>query len=315
MVYRVSNTRWHLKKAARNVLAATAWASGWLAAREKLAVRPRVRVLTYHRFGESARDPFCVAPGDFDAQMRWLAEHRLAVSLDDLALFLAGEKDLPDGAVLVTVDDGFRSVYTEMLPVLKAYAIPAVAYVTPSLIRDRTGARVLGEYGVAESEPYLAWDELERLAAAGVVIGSHGWTHRSLGRMGPIEARDESFRSRQMLQKRLGLRVTSFAYPYGTRADFSHTTGTVLAEAGYTTALTSQHGAIARDANPLELPRIKIEGGESHWMFQCLCRGAMDGWRLVDRTLSRVQHSDPFAPPESAQKADTEGRLRPSDSL
>ena len=34
-------------------------------------------------------------------------------------------------------------------------------------------------------------------------------------------------------------------------------TGNVPAEAGYTTAFTSQHGAIARDANPIEPPRVK----------------------------------------------------------
>ena len=137
----------------------------------------------------------------------------------------------------------------------------------------------------------LPWDELQRLAAGGVTIGSHGWTHRSLGRMELAEARDEAVRSRRVLQQRLGCRVASFAYPYGTRADFSPATANALTEAGYTTALTSQHGAITKDADPISLPRIKVEGGEGLFFFRLLCRGALDGWRLVDRALWRVQHA------------------------
>jgi peptidoglycan/xylan/chitin deacetylase (PgdA/CDA1 family) len=137
----------------------------------------------------------------------------------------------------------------------------------------------------------LTWDELGVLAAQGVTIGAHGWTHRSLGRLGPAEVRDEACRSRDRLQARLGCRVTSFAYPYGTRADFNRTTAEILAELGYTTAFTSQHGAIARGADPLGLPRIKVEGGEGLWMFRLLCHGALDGWRAVDRVLWRWQHS------------------------
>jgi len=290
MAYRVSRRRWYLKKAARKGLAATAWASGWLAARRR-SLGPRIRVLTYHRFGDAAWDPFCVTRRDFRRQMQWLADRRLAVSLDDLERFIFGERELRRDAVLVTADDGFRSVYTEMLPVLKEFDIPAVVYVSPSLIRDAPDGSPTGGSPAEETEAYLTWSQLEHLAAAGVVIGSHGWTHRSLGQMGPLEARQEAIRSREVLQQRLGCPVTSLAYPFGTRADFNHTTANILAETGYTTAFTSQHGAITRRDDPLMLPRIKVEGGEGQRMFRLLCQGAMDGWRFVDRALWRVQRA------------------------
>ncbi len=282
MAHRISHSRWYLKKAARKGLATTAWASGWLTADRCLRTRPRVRVLTYHRFGDAPMDPFCVGRDAFDRQMRWLAEQGSAVSLAELEVFLCGGKFLPDDAVLVTVDDGFRSVLTEMLPVLREYRIPAVAYVSPGLIRESSASGT-------ESDEYLSWDGLESLASGGMTIGSHGWSHRSLGQMSPAEVRDEAARSRDELQSRLGHPITSLAYPYGTRADFNQTTVDVLAETGYTTAFTSQHGAIAHRADSLQLPRVKVEGGEGTWMFRLLCRGAMDGWRMVDHTLWQLQ--------------------------
>ena len=263
----------------------TAWASGRVMPSAAPSAAPCLRVLTYHRCGPSAYDPFCVTRRAFAAQMRHLAEHELAISLRDLESFLSGTAELRSGSVLVTIDDGFRSVCREMLPVLKQYAVPAVAFITPSLIDSRP--EHLGSLGPCGELPedYLTWDEIGALAAQGITIGSHGWTHRSLGRLSPAEIRDEAGRSRDLLEARLGCRVTSFAYPYGTRADFNRTTAMILAEAGYTTVFTSQHGAIARGADPIELPRIKVEGGEGLWMFRLLCHGAMDGWRLVDRML------------------------------
>jgi peptidoglycan/xylan/chitin deacetylase (PgdA/CDA1 family) len=141
------------------------------------------------------------------------------------------------------------------------------------------------------ADDYLSWGELQGLAGNGMAIGSHGWSHRSLARMTPEEARDEAVRSREVLQRRLDCRVASFAYPYGTYTDFNATTAEILAESGYTTAFTSQHGAIRRHADPIELPRIKVEGGEGPWMFRLLCGGALDAWRLIDRALWRVQRA------------------------
>lgn len=284
--------RWLTKKAARKGLAAGARACRGLAIGRAGAPSPRVRVLTYHRCGRSLRDPFCVLPELFDAQMRWLAEQRLAISLGELEGFLAGSHALPDGAVLVSVDDGCRSVLTEMLPVWQRYGLPAVIYVNPGLIEGtnaKKGTQPVFPTHSTPPEPLMNWDELAELVEAGITIGSHGLTHRSLGRMAAEEAREEIACSRRLLEERLGIAVRSFAYPFGTRSDLAPEAPRLLAEAGYTTAMTSQHGAVTPASPALRLPRIKVEGGEGLWMFRALCRGGLDGWRVVDRHLWRLQ--------------------------
>ena len=106
----VSVLRWVVKKAARRATVLASVVSGSLHLRRLVARGPVVRVLTYHRFGDAERDPWCVSARDFEQQMHWLAERRLAVSLDDIERFVRGEQDLADGSVLVTMDDGYSSV-------------------------------------------------------------------------------------------------------------------------------------------------------------------------------------------------------------
>ena len=250
---------------------------------------PRIRVLTYHRFGAVVRDPFCVAASEFEAQVAYLADRKLAISLTEFDNFLAGKEKLPHDAVLITVDDGFRSLYTTALPILKHYGVPAVAFVSPSLI---------GSQGVASQEFYpdppekfLDWDQLAVLADSNVAIGSHAWTHRSLARLAPSEVAEEAARSRDALETKLGKQVGSFAYPFGTRADFNETTAAILKRSGYSCAFTSQHGPVRSGMEPFSLPRVKVEGGEGLWLFRLLVHGGLDGWRWVDKTLWRIQAS------------------------
>jgi peptidoglycan/xylan/chitin deacetylase (PgdA/CDA1 family) len=217
----------------------------------------------------------------FEAQMRGLARAGRLVSLDDVVAFAAGRRTLAPDAVLVTIDDGYRSVLDEAAPVLREYAVPAVFFVCAGLIGSGVGPDA--------PEPFLGWDELARVRDAGIEIGSHAFDHVSLGRLPLDAAREQAVRSRALLEERLGGPVRAFAYPFGTRADFSPATDRVLAEAGYAHTFSALHGAIRPGMPPGSLPRVKVEGGESQRMFELTCRGAMDGWRLVDELLWRLQ--------------------------
>lgn len=277
----IARRRWVAKKVARAAVGLTASLAS------QLTKKNVARVLTYHRFGRIPLDPFCVPPFEFESHVKYVADHGLGVSLDDLVSFVSGRQSLPNDAVVLTSDDGFRSVWTHMLPALRNYGVPAVAYVTASLIRDTD---TLPSYLPSDQpEHYMSWSELGRLAEHGVAIGCHSYTHRSLGLMSIAEAREQAEKAKELFQRRLGRDVVSFAYPYGTRSDFSDETARMLHDVGYTTAFTSQHGAISEGMDRMSLPRIKVESGDPDWLFPKLCHGAMDAWKIVDQGLWKVQ--------------------------
>lgn len=274
----VAWSRWLVKKAARSacVLSSGEAAGG-------------ARALMYHRIRPRAREPFSVSPPAFERQIAWLAQERRVVSLAAVVAAVTGGPALPEGAVLVTIDDGYRDVFTTALPILQRYGVPAVLFVTVGAVTDRPARAAVGE------DDHVSWDECRALEAGGVTVASHGWTHRSLARVDPAEADDEIARSRAVLQRELGTAVDAFAYPFGTRADYSDTTAAALARAGYRVAFTAQHGAVRSGVAPLEVPRIKVEGGEGLWLFRRLVAGGLDRWEMVDRYLWRLQASEPAA--------------------
>ncbi len=115
--------------------------SGALHLAGHLIGRGRAVVLRYHSVGDGEGPPpaylepsLCVDLGAFVEQMRLLRERYRPVSMDEVVDAVEGRRELPAGAVAVTFDDGYRDNYTNALPVLRQYGIPATFYVTAGCI-------------------------------------------------------------------------------------------------------------------------------------------------------------------------------------
>ena len=80
-----------------------------------------VPVLAYHRFGPTVADGMTVTTKVFEAQLQWLKDHQYTViPLRTLVNYLQGQgPPPPPQSVVITVDDGHKTVWTEMLPLVK----------------------------------------------------------------------------------------------------------------------------------------------------------------------------------------------------
>jgi peptidoglycan/xylan/chitin deacetylase (PgdA/CDA1 family) len=233
-----------------------------------------LRILTYHRVADADADPFSVPPRDFGEQMRLLAETKAVLPLHEALTFLGrGEMGVP--RVVLTFDDGTSDFLEEALPVLSRFGLPATLYVSPGLVGRRG---------------YLGWNDLASVAeSSGVSLGSHGLDHRSLGRLEPEEIREQVIRSRHLLEDRLGRRVITLAYPFGTRRDYDERVKQLVREAGYQAACTSMNGVNESGADRYELKRTKIENSDGP-LFPRILAGGLDAWFLVDRYLWSLQN-------------------------
>jgi peptidoglycan/xylan/chitin deacetylase (PgdA/CDA1 family) len=87
--------------------------------------RKGLRILMYHRFHES---------GPLARQMRHIREHYTPVSMTQVSAWLEGGAPLPENALAVTVDDGYRDFYQVAFPVFREYGIPATVYLVSGFL-------------------------------------------------------------------------------------------------------------------------------------------------------------------------------------
>ena len=203
-------------------------------------------------------------PGDLDEEamtvdrligfFEWLRVNRWAtISLDDVEAARLGSQPLPERAILITFDDGYRSVYTRVFPLLLAYRIPVVVSLVGVWMDAPMEAKVrYGDSDVPRAR-FLHWEEAREMARSGLVeFASHSYDlHRAVqgnpqgnelpaayarrytpgrGYESAAEFReriaDDFAKSRALLTERLGRAPRALVWPYG-----RYTGATVEAEA------------------------------------------------------------------------------------
>ena len=130
-------------------------------------------------------------------------------------------------------------------------------------IGDGTAA-IAGSDRAYRIAPRLDVDGVRKLAANPLVtIGAHTRTHPWLASLPPDEQRAEIEGGRDTLRDVLGADVTTFAYPYGTAASFSAVTPSLVADAGFESAWTTERGRVPATGDRFVLPRCTV--GVSTW--------------------------------------------------
>jgi peptidoglycan/xylan/chitin deacetylase (PgdA/CDA1 family) len=106
-----------------------------------------------------------------------------------------------------------------------------------------------------QKRPWMNWDEVVEMSAAGIVFGSHTRSHVILTRVSGAEARVEIQDSRLDLSARLDKPTTAFCYPNGA---YDPELVRMVSDAGYSLAVTTKRGLIDHSANPMTLNRLMI---------------------------------------------------------
>jgi peptidoglycan/xylan/chitin deacetylase (PgdA/CDA1 family) len=168
-----------------------------------------VPILTYHNLGDQAKGRLVLAAASFREQMQYLKTNGYrVVSLADFIEFTHLGRQLPQKAVVLTFDDGYRSFKDFAYPVLKDLGFTATLFIYTDWVGAGRGA--------------LSWNDLRELSAAGFDVQAHTKSHADLRRAhGETEAQytrrmqAELEQPQELFNKNLGRRSQILAYPYG----------------------------------------------------------------------------------------------------
>ena len=250
-------------------------------------------VLMYHGIHESRADHgqfdprYSVTPGQFTAQMQRLRQLRLAGWLPVTGQPLVappGPADRP--MVLISFDDGDASNLEQALPILRESGLAAVFFITRSFVGQRG---MISRAGLRE------------LSDAGMVIGSHGLSHRFLNTLSPAALAIELATSRDFLQQVTGRPVVLLSLPGGRGGSREIR---AAHDAGYRSVLGSRPGnnrstpaggvmdrvVISRQTNAVAFEQLLRWRGPAVWHQQA--RHRLLGWPkrvMGDRAYDRLR--------------------------
>jgi peptidoglycan/xylan/chitin deacetylase (PgdA/CDA1 family) len=168
-----------------------------------------VIVLGYHRFESYPRDTLAIQPEVFREQMQSLKDNGITViSMKDFLSWRRGKKRLPPKSALITIDDGYASIYDVAWPILREFGYPVTLYLYTKYVN--VGGKS------------LSWKQLQEMRDSGMEFGSHGVSHENMARPHTLVGCDyqswisnELEESKKALECHLNVPVATFAYPYG----------------------------------------------------------------------------------------------------
>ncbi len=161
---------------------------------------------------EAGAELYDVDIEDFRTQMQWLKKQGYVVSRIEDAQNSAHTSSLKK--LVLTFDDGEMNNCANALPVLEKMEFSGYFFI----IATRVG-----------KPGYMGWNEIKKLHNAGMVIGSHGFTHEILTNLLDTQVEEELLASKKYLERNLDLTIDTLSIPRGFCTDkiinMAHETG------------------------------------------------------------------------------------------
>ena len=111
----------------------------------------------------------------------------------------------------------------------------------------------LGDSSEPLNDQIMNWDEVNRMQEKGICFGSHTHGHKILRELPNEEVESEVRLSYEVLKKRLGREVDTFAYP---NARYRGNEGEILARVGYRFGFRLHNKILTGDYDPYLIPRL-----------------------------------------------------------
>ncbi len=222
------------------------------APRNALPRRPStaaVPILMYHVIASPPRGaPFpglYVSQLEFAGQMRMLATAGYhAVTLDEVRNAWLGKATLPGRPIVISFDNGYRTQFTQALPVLRRLGWVGVENIQLS--------------GLPPAQGGLTSRQVGALIAAGWELDTQGYSHADLIRLDQAQLHVQIADARHTIRHRYGVAANWFCYPSGR---YNATVIAAAQDAGYVGSTTTVPGWARPGDDPYRLPRLRVLRG------------------------------------------------------
>lgn len=215
-------------------------------------IEKKIPILCYHRFGSVVNDSMTIKIRAFDEQLAWLKSNGYTViSLDSAIKYLKGEfTSIPAKSVVITVDDGHKSVYYDMAPLVIKYRIPVTLFIYPSAISRATYA--------------MTWEQLRKLEATSFFrVESHTYWHPNFKREKKKLSPDEYAKfvdkqlsgAKQILEEKMGHEIKYLAWAFGI---YDNELEAKAIQSGYVAALTIDRAHASSSKKITSQPRYMV---------------------------------------------------------
>ncbi len=210
-------------------------------------------VLIYHKIGDNRTPSTNVSIIKFKKQMQYLHDEGYKVlSLKTLIQMMKNNITLPRKSVVLTFDDGYKTVFTNAFPVIQKYGYPITVFLPTEAIEKKY-------------PDYMSMKQIKIMMKYGVDFESHSYSHPRMAykpknwsyKQYKLWIKRELDKSIRFFERYFGYKPYAFAIPYG---EYNKTVINIAKKAGFSAILTQDPGSVSIYTPLYLIPREPILG-------------------------------------------------------
>jgi len=201
-------------------------------------------IFVYHRFGDSRYPTTNTTLEELGSQFEYFKTNGYkVVPLEKLTSALKEKKEIPNKWIVLTIDDNFKSFYTNALSVFKEYNYPFSVFVYVEATQKRY-------------PDYLTWEQLRDIKNYGS-IEFHSYGHKHMTYLSDNELKKDFEKGLALFEKELQIKPKVFTYPYG---EYSPRVQKIAKSYGFDSIINQNMGAVSDFSDVYDMDRTALVG-------------------------------------------------------
>jgi peptidoglycan/xylan/chitin deacetylase (PgdA/CDA1 family) len=166
----------------------------------------KIPILLYHSISND-KSNISLNISEFEKQIIFLKKRNYkSINFDEIN---NNEKN----QIIITFDDGYKDLYTSVLPILKRYNFKATCFVVSGLLGKKNK---WDQYKKNfNSKNLMNMNDIKEWIKNGMSIGSHSHNHFDLTSLNDDQIYNELIYSKKFLEDEIGINIDNFSYPFG----------------------------------------------------------------------------------------------------
>jgi len=201
-------------------------------------------IFVYHRFGDDRYPSTNTTLIELEKQFLYFQKNGYeVVPIEDIIQKVKNKKYIPDNWIALTIDDAYKSFYTNGLELFKKYNYPFSLY-------------VYVEASEKKYNDFMTWEQIQDSSKYGS-IGLHSFGHKRMTQISPKQAYADTKKAYELFTQKLGFEPKTYVHPYG---EYNEAVLKELGKFNFDAIFNQSSGSVNKESKLNDINRIALVG-------------------------------------------------------
>ena len=201
-------------------------------------------IFVYHRFGDERHQSTNTTLQELEKEFEYFKTNNYkVVTVSQIAQKIRNGEDIPENWVAFSIDDAYKSFYTNALNIFKKYNYPFTLFVYVESTQKKY-------------PDFMTWEEIKETSKYGE-IALHSYGHKHLTKLSNEEIFDDTKKAYDMFVEKLGFKPFGYTYPFG---EYDERVKDVIKKFDFEYIANQNNGSVNSKSDIFDINRVALVG-------------------------------------------------------